>query len=345
MQATKGPDYRINTYILLNQLIMNTGKFKLFFVPLLLLSALSCEKKDNDIFNLPSNAFIADYAVATEGYLRSIPEEFINEARNTFHIAYQHTSHGTHVSYGLFGLPDFKSGDDVLFGITNNNPEADKLDFRDYALSSYGTDASDLSNNETAFIEATRNYLDDPGNAEINIVMWSWCDITGHDVANNYLPGMQDLIDEYGTGGSKIGSGAGQRENPVTFIFMTGHGNPGANIGDGNPKSQADIITNFCKENHQFCLDYYSIDTHDMEGTYWEDAGDDGNSDSYGGNFYNDWQGAQTLGEDYYENKNAPGGDVTFGEHNYQHITANRKAYAMWYILACIAGYEPEIAK
>ena len=34
-----------------------------------------------------------------------------------------------------------------------------------------------------------------------------------------------------------------------------------------------------------------------------------------------------------------PGGRVDYGEHNTQHITANRKAYAFWWILARIAGW------
>jgi hypothetical protein len=301
---------------------------------------ISCEK-ENDI-NLPPESYIAGHQLATEEILRSIPKEYIDLARNNLHIAYQHTSHGTHVSYGMFGLQEYKTGDDILFGITNNNPAADKLDFRDNVIASYaapGEDAADLSRNETAFIQATRNFLDDADNAEINVVMWSWCNIAGHDVQNNYLPGMHTLINEYGVGGSKIGQNEGERTNPVTFIFMTGHGNAGDNIGEGNPKNQADLITTFCMNNKQYCLDYFDIDSHDMDGNYWEDAGDDGNSAAYGGNFYSDFQNSHNLGEDYYANKNQPNGDVTFGAHNSQHITANRKAYAMWYILACIAGY------
>jgi hypothetical protein len=306
----------------------------------------SCEKDNTGNSELlPPEAYIADQLAASEDLLRSIPEEYINLARNNLHVAYQHTSHGTHVSYGLFGLQEFKPGDGILFGITNNDPTPDKLDFRDYAMASYaaaGDDAADLSRNETAFIQATRNYLDDPVNAEINVVMWSWCNIAGHDVEGNYLTGMQSLISEYSQGGSKIGSGAGQRVNAVTFIFMTGHANAGSNTGEGNPKAQAELITAFCRQHHQYCLDYYSIDTHDMQGNYWEDTGDDGNSDEYGGNFYVDWQNEHVLGVHYFENKSSPYGSVTFGQHNSQHITANRKAYAMWYILACIAGYNGE---
>ncbi len=300
-----------------------------------------CEKDESSPGTIIIDGPIASYNVATEAVLRQIPVEYINAARNDLHVAYQHTSHGTHVSYGLFGLPDFKAGDDILFGIINNNPTANKLDFRDYALSVYaasGDNASDLSNDETAFIQATRNFLDDPDNAEINVVMWSWCSIMNHDVAGNYLPGMQTLINEYGTGGSKIGSGTGQRSNSVTFIFMTGHAEI-SNVGNLMPKNQADTIINYCKAKGYFCLDYYGIDTHDMNGNYWDDAGDDGNSSDYGGNFYADYQDGHDLGVHFYENKSSPGGSVTFGEHNSQHITANRKAFAMWWILARIAGW------
>lgn len=49
---------------------------------------------------------------------------------------------------------------------------------------------------------------------------------------------------------------------------------------------------------------------------------------------YNDMQNTH-LG--WFENKK-PNDNVTYGEHNTQHITANRKAYAMWWILARITG-------
>jgi hypothetical protein len=320
--------------------------YLLALLPLLIMT--SCNKESDPIVdNTDSIAgiTIASYQIASQQVLRSIPVVYINAARNNLHIAYQHTSHGTHVSYGMFGLQDFRDGDDVLFGITNNNPETNKLDFRDYALADYaaeGTDASDLSLNETAFVQATRNYLDDPDNAEINVVMWSWCSIAGHNVTGNYLPGMQTLINEYSEGGSKIGTGFGKREIAVTFIFMTGHAEPDNNVGSKKPMNQADTIIGYCNAKKFFCLDYYGIDTHDMDDSYWEDTGDNGNSGDYGGNFYLDWQGAHTLGVDYFYNKSAPGGSVTFGEHNTQHITANRKAYAMWWILAHIAGWDGE---
>ena len=166
------------------------------------------------------------------------------------------------------------------------------------------------------------------------------CDIKNHDVPGNYLIGMDSLIREYGIGGTKIGNGPGQRINPVHFIFMTGHANANKNVGDGKPKNQADLVIEHCINNKQYCLDYYGIDTHCMAGNYWEDAGDNGDSDEYGGNFYEDWQDNNIVGQGYFENKEDPGGIIRYGAHNTQHITANRKAFAFWWILARLAGWE-----
>lgn len=289
-----------------------------------------------------SQLYIADYSVANEEVLRSIPVKYIDKARKEFVIAYQHTSHGTQVSRGMFGLQDYKAGDRQLFGISDR-PSSNRLEFRDYALEEYapkGVDGTDLGRAKAGFVQTTRNYLDAPENATVNVLMWSWCNIMEHDVAGTYLPGMATLISEYGEGGSKIGKGAGKREVPVTFIFMTGHPNKNYNTGHLNTKEQAALIVNYCDTHKYFCHDYYSIDTHTLDGVYYEDTGEDADSDTYGGNFNLDWQNAHTLGVDYYENKRAPDADVVFGRHNTQHITANRKAYAMWWILARMAGWD-----
>ncbi len=77
-----------------------------------------------------------------------------------------------------------------------------------------------------------------------------------------------------------------------------------------------------------------------MEGNYWEDANDNGYSDDFGGNFYTEWQEAHHVGIDYWQNRLSPGGNEAFGEHNNQHITANRKAMAFWWILARLADWD-----
>jgi len=311
---------------------------------LLVASVLACSDDDNTgkaptIGSYDGKVFVAGHTVAKDPVLRRIPVEFIDRARTNLHIAYQHTSHGTHVSQGLWGLPGFKSGDAVRFGVCSPSAyDPAKLELHDYAMGGYaasGDDASDLSRNETAFIAATRNFLDDPVNARINVVMWSWCSISGHDVSGNYLPGMQTLIGEYGVGGTK----ARAATNAVHFIFMTGHAETGSNAGSGRPRDQAAIITNFCTSNRFYCLDYYSIDTHDMADTYYEDAGDNGDS-ATGGNFYQVWQDSHTRGTDWYNNLDGINGSASYGQHLTQHITANRKTFAMWWILARLAGWD-----
>lgn len=316
-----------------------TLRFPLFLALLFPLFVTACGGSSGGGVNSTS-LYVADYRVATETTLRSIPDSYIDTARTTLHVAYNHTSHGTHVSYGAYGLPDYKTGDATKFGITmNSGADLTKLDFHDQEIGGAYPDLSTADADWAAWLTQVRNYLDDPANAAINVMMWSWCDITGHSVVN-YLSSMQTLIDEYGPGGSKIGSGAGYtRTTPVTFIFMTGHAVAGSNTGTGNPREQAAVITDYCNSHHYFCIDYYSIDTHTMDGTYYEDTGDNGDSTTYGGNFYEEWEANHIRGTHWYESKDTPGGTATYGQHNTQYITANRKAYAFWWVLARIAGY------
>jgi hypothetical protein len=287
----------------------------------------------------PSGKFVADYTVAKDSVLRAIPDSYINTARTTLHVAYNHTSHGTHVSYGIFGLPGFKSGDATKFGVTRNTAaDPNKLDFKDNQIGGAYSDLSVADANWAVWRDQVRTYMDDAANSTINVMMWSWCDIAGHSVPS-YLSSMQTLIDEYGAGGTKIGTGAGKtRTTPVTFIFMTGHANGNANTGAGKPRDQAKLITDYCTAHGYYCIDYYSIDSHAMDDTYYEDVSDNAVSTSYGGNFYQAWQDSHVQGTDWYQNRTSPGGSVTYGEHNTQHITANRKAFAFWWVLSRIAG-------
>jgi hypothetical protein len=319
----------------------STMRLKAYSFPMSIAACAIIASSSCALFNIDSGKTVADQGIALESKVRAIPARFLEDARNDLHVAYQHTSHGYHVSMGMYGLQSYKDGDDTRFGITNNSsaPVAGKLDFHDLAIGnpvdlSNGVDSLD-GNGDPTFVTGTRTYLDDPANADINVLMWSWCDISGHNI-QNYLDGMDKLIAEYGEKGSKIGTGSGDTHPvPVTFIFMTGHAFTD-NVGDGRPKNQADRILAHCREHKYFCLDYYGIDSHDMEGTYFENADDGADG---GTTFYDAWQASHAEGEDWFYNLNAPNGTVGLPPHNNQHITANRKAYAMWWILARVAGW------
>ncbi len=324
-------------------LIINTAL--LLLIPFFTVSCGSPAAVDNSSTTNIQGPSIADYSIAKDSVLRSIPDTYIDAARTTLSVAYFHTSHGTHISYGLFGLPGFKTGDNVKFGITNNAVrDANKLDFHDYPFN--GSPYQDLSQADTgswaSWLTQVRSYLDNPANASINVMMWAWCDISSHNISS-YLSSMETLISEYSTGGSKIGTGSGKTKTiPVTFVFMTGHAatSPNPNAGTGMPKNQAQLIIDYCNTRGYYCIDYYSIDSHSMNNNYYEDVNDDTVSAAYGGNFNLDWQNSHTKGTDWYDNRSTPGGSVIVGEHNTQHITSNRKAFAAWYIFACIAGWD-----
>lgn len=311
---------------------MNIFRFTTFLLPLVCLFSLGQP--------LQAQKYIADHRVATEEVLRGIPLTYIDRARDELVVAFQHTSHGTHVSRGMYGLQDYKPGDKDLFGISRFKKKKGKLFFRDEPLEEYPPGAKDLSKGERTFVATTRNFLDAGENADVNVLIWAWCDIWDRDVQGNYLQGMATLISEYGEWGSRVGTGPGKRSRPVTFVFMTGDSRANRNVGFRQPRDQASLIVDHCRSNAYFCMDIYSINTHDMEGNYWEDAGCDGDSRAYGGNYYIDWQNAHVLGAHYFESKRNPGGDPRLGTHNTQYILSNRKAYAMWWILARIAGWD-----
>lgn len=301
---------------------------------------LSCGQPTSDSSSSwTAKGVVVGHELAKESALRTLLAAHIAAARKNLHIAYSHTSHGTHVSFGLYGLQGYKPGDETLYAVSTS-AESGKLDFQDCAMSSPYSDLSQADADWSRWVSEVEAYLDDAANAEVNVMMWSWCDITGHDVSGGYLPFMQTLIGAYGSGGTKIGTGVGKtRSTPVSFVFMTGHAYSD-NVGIKKPKNQADLITAYCAAHGYWCLDYYSIDSHDMDGTYYEDASDDSYSASAGKNFNQVWQDAHAEGTDWFYNQSVPGGTSTsdYGMHLSQHITANRKAYAMWYILAGIAA-------
>lgn len=240
-----------------------------------------------------------------------IPQQAIEHTKATLHIAYGHTSHGSQLVTGMTGLISFM-GD--LYSFSHGGAEG-SLDLRDSPFSG----ASDLGNpDRTAWETATRNYLD--SNAEINVVIWSWCgqvsSATDEDI-ETYLDLMSGLEADYPT---------------VTFVYMTGHLD-GTGL-DGNLHLRNEQIREYCTVNEKVLYDFADIETYDPDGTCFGDkqADDNCDYDSDGNgtpdrNWAIDWQNAHP-GE-WYECVSA----------HSQPLNANLKAYAAWWLWARLAGW------
>ncbi len=121
--------------------------------------------------------------------LTAIPSEYITAARQKLHIAYSHTSHGSQLITGMSGLVSFKGS-----AYSWNNGGSDgALDLHDYAIE------GDLGNpDRTTWASRTRTYL--AANADVNVVMWSWCGQVTSASENDiktYLSLMNDLEKDF----------------------------------------------------------------------------------------------------------------------------------------------------
>ena len=185
--------------------------------------------------------------------LSQIPDEWIDQAKSDLHIAYQHTSHGSQLITGMNALENFPD-----FGVKYewSDNGANGLDLDDYGIPG----CADLSqgdwidgNGVTPWVTATRNLLDNPTNSHVNVVMWSWCNINGHNITR-YLENMEILVSEYPN---------------VTFVFMTGHSD---GQGEGGFIHTAnEQIRQHCIDNNRVLFDFADIEYYDPDENYYYD--------------------------------------------------------------------------
>ena len=116
-----------------------------------------------------------------------IAEATIEQVKETLHIAYQHTSHGSQITDGMTGLVTFLGSAYAW----NNGGTDGALDLHDYAMS------GDLGNPDfTNWETETRTYL--ASNPDVNVIIWSWCgQVSGasEENINTYLGLMSQLED------------------------------------------------------------------------------------------------------------------------------------------------------
>ncbi len=244
--------------------------------------------------------------------LSSIPTRAVTQAKQTLHIAYGHTSHGSQITDGMTGLTTYKGS---LYAYNNGGTNG-ALDLANTPFSG----ASDLGNpNRTAWATATRNYL--AAHPTTNVVIWSWCgQVSGATEAdiNTYLSLMSSLEMDYPN---------------VKFVYMTGHLDGGGLTGNLHLRNEQ--IRNYCRINNKILYDFADIESYDPDGTYFGkkipndncDYDSDGNG-SRDKNWAIDWQNAH------------PGEWYNCGSAHSQPLNANQKAYAAWWLWARIAGWD-----
>jgi len=255
-------------------------------------------------------AIIIDHTYAK---LSRIPSSYITAAKNTLHIGYGHTSHGSQLITGMTGLISFK-GHAYDF---NNGGSGDALDLRDCPFRG----AYDLGNpNFTAWADATRTYLN--SNSTVNVVMWSWCGQVSNATQSNintYLSEMSELEQDF---------------PGVRFVYFTGHLDGTGTSGNLNVRNNQ--IRQYCRNNNKILYDFADIESYDPDGVYYldkraddgcnYDSNNDGTDDK---NWAIDWQNSHTIGVDWYD---------CHSEHS-QPLNANLKAYAAWALFARLAGW------
>ena len=250
--------------------------------------------------------------------LNIIPSRWIDSAKAKLHIAYQHTSHGSQLITGMDGLYNWQ-GEAYSF---NNGGTNEALDLHDYAMSNYG--ASDLGNpNRTAWSTATLDFLNNPENAKVNVIIWSWCGQVSSADSNDtvkYLSLMTSLENSFPS---------------VKFVYMTGHLD-GTGL-DGNLNQRNEQIRRYCRNNNKILYDFADIESYCPDGLFYLDklANDncDYDSDNNGTrdkNWAIDWQNSHFENIDWYNCSTA----------HSQSLNGNLKAYAAWYLWASLAGWD-----
>jgi hypothetical protein len=246
-------------------------------------------------------------------HLNNIPFEWIDSAKLKLHIAYQHTSHGSQLVSGMNGLYNWK-GEQYAF---NNGGNNNALDLHDYAMS------GDLGNpDRISWANETYEYLNNPANSDVNVIIWSWCGQVSSATPENiqtYLDLMTSLENSF---------------PQVKFIYMTGHLD-GSGV-DGNLHQRNEQIRNYCRDNNKILYDFADIESYDPDGNFYLDRGandncdyDSDNNGSRDKNWAEDWQNSHTENVDWYSCSAA----------HSKALNGNLKAYAAWWLWASLAGW------
>lgn len=237
-----------------------------------------------------------------------VPPGWVEQAKAGLRICYGHTSHGSQLVSGMQVLENDPDNGGLFDFNTSGAIEPDVLSLDDY------TPSGDLGNpDRTTWASRTRSHLDGPG-SDRNVVLWSWCGQADTSAENIdlYLGLMDQLEADYPA---------------VTFIYMTGHLNGSGETG--NLFQRNNQIRDFCAANGKVLFDFADIESYDPDGEYFRDRDANDNCDYNGGNWAVEWCAAN------------PGQCASCSCAHSQCLNCQQKGKAVWWMLACLAGWEP----
>jgi hypothetical protein len=280
--------------------------------------------------------------------INRVPRTAIEQAKNTLHIAYGHTSHGSQLVTGIRALANF--ADAGLFGTSfpagtfafNNGGTSGALDFEEGSGYNEGWLERDCGYYPD-WVEETRAYLDDSSHADVNVIMWSWCtQVTGYT--------EQQMIDRYLDPMAQL-----ERDYPnVIFVYMTGTVYGKGDTDNLNQRNQQ--IRDYCRANDKVLFDFADIESYDPDNNYYLDKSvddalyyDSDNNGSRESNWASEYLAANP-GSQLFQLVNGASGysgcgscahSPESGETNDAKLNCVLKGQAVWYLWACLAGWNP----
>jgi hypothetical protein len=289
-----------------------------------------------------TGAIIADHSIMNLVKDDRVPESAIQQAKDLLRVAYDHKSHGQQPLEGMTGLVPFKEalgGTPGLYAWNQVDSWATDVQTGKMNIDDFFSEVDDLGYYPD-WLYATRKYLGwncgsgngsnladyatgtPDYNSVANVVMWAWCAFAANKSnSDEYLAAMDSLIADY---------------PEVTFVHMTAHANSTGYFKDAIPVWNA-YITQHCIDNNHVLFDFYDIECYDLDGNYFGDkhvdascAYDKTAPGAQDGNWGTEYQLSHPQNTDWY----------TCAAAHTQPVNANQKAYAMWWLLARIAGWD-----